>query len=159
MNAKNFISGLSASVVIAVLGYFLANAIGLEGLSFAVGSFSGGLLAALLSSRHISRQQPSKAATTKDKIGAGRAATPGRKTLYVGNLAFKADRNALEKLFSEQGKVFNTRIVIDRQTRRPRGYGFVEMEENDAIHAIGALDGETFFGRRLKITEAKEQVN
>jgi len=79
------------------------------------------------------------------------------KTIFVGNLAFKARRDELSKLFSEYGQVNSVRIMTDRETRRPRGFGFIEMNSSDAKAAIKALDGYEFMGRDLKVNEANER--
>ncbi len=79
------------------------------------------------------------------------------KTLFVGNLAFKARRDEVSKLFSEYGQVNSVRIMTDRETRRPRGFGFIEMNAGDAKAAIKALDGYEFMGRDLKVNEANER--
>jgi len=79
------------------------------------------------------------------------------KTIFVGNLAFRARKDDLQKLFSEYGQVNSVRIMTDRETRKPRGFGFIEMSESDAARAIKALDGFEFMGRNLKVNEANER--
>jgi len=81
----------------------------------------------------------------------------GIKSIYVGNVAFSAPREALQELFEGYGRVISVRLMMDRATRRPRGYGFVEMESRAADAAISALDGREFFGRNLRVNEAKQQ--
>ncbi len=80
------------------------------------------------------------------------------KSIYVGNVAFNAPRGALQSLFEEYGKVISVRLMTDRVTRRPRGYGFVEMESAAALAAIEALDGSEFFNRTLRVNEAKQRA-
>ncbi|HHH48200.1 MAG TPA: hypothetical protein ENK51_04860 [Gammaproteobacteria bacterium] len=80
------------------------------------------------------------------------------KSIYVGNVAFSAPREALQELFEAHGRVISVRLMTDRATRRPRGYGFVEMESRAADAAIAALDGQTFFGRNLRVNEAKQRA-
>jgi len=80
------------------------------------------------------------------------------KSIYVGNVAFSAPREALQELFEAHGKVISVRLMTDRVTRRPRGYGFVEMESQAADAAIAALDGMEFFGRNLRVNEAKQRA-
>jgi len=81
----------------------------------------------------------------------------GRKTVFVGNLAFKANRDELRKLFEQYGTVHSVRIMTDRVTRRPRGFAFVEMDEKDIAAAIKGLDGKEFFGRNLRVNEGSDQ--
>ena len=80
------------------------------------------------------------------------------KSIYVGNVAFSAPREALQELFEAYGRVISVRLMTDRVTRRPRGYGFVEMESQAADAAIAALDGREFFGRSLRVNEAKQRA-
>jgi hypothetical protein len=79
------------------------------------------------------------------------------KTIYVGNLPFRTTRYELKELFQPYGKVHTVRIMINKATRKPRGYGFVEMPQDDAARAISQLDGTSFIGRNLKISEANER--
>ena len=75
--------------------------------------------------------------------------------LYVGNLPFSATEDSLRDLFTEHGEVLSLNLITDRDTGRPRGFGFVEMENADA--AIAALDGTEFEGRNLKVNIAKDR--
>ena len=77
------------------------------------------------------------------------------KSIYVGNLPFNSTEAEVRDLFSAYGEVSSVRLVNDRDTGRPRGFGFVEMPDGDADSAIKALDGHDFGGRRLRINEAQ----
>jgi len=79
--------------------------------------------------------------------------------LYVGNLSFNTNEDALNQAFSEDGRqVNNVVIIMDRDTGRPRGFGFVEMgSEADAQSAIEAWDGKELDGRTLRVNEAQER--
>jgi len=77
------------------------------------------------------------------------------KKLYVGNLPFSSTQEDLESLFGEYGQVAFVNIIMDRMTGRPRGFGFVEMENAD--DAIMALNGKDFQGRALTVNEAKDK--
>ncbi len=77
------------------------------------------------------------------------------KRIYCGNLPFSATEDEVRDLFSEHGEVLNVSLVNDRETGRPRGFGFVEMEDDAAEAAIGVLDGYSFGGRNLKVNEAR----
>jgi cold-inducible RNA-binding protein len=79
--------------------------------------------------------------------------------LYVGNLNFQTEEQDLRDLFSQHGEVLSINIITDRETGRSRGFGFVEMADNDAAKAsVTALDGQDFDGRRLKVNEAKPRT-
>lgn len=78
-------------------------------------------------------------------------------TIYVGNLPFRATRAELSDLFLPYGKVHSTRIMIDKATRKPRGYGFVEMDCKSAAKAINKLNGTNFIGRNIKVSEANQR--
>ena len=78
--------------------------------------------------------------------------------IYVGNLPFSSTEDELRELFEEYGPVESAAIVQDRETGRPRGFGFVEMASQDeAQNAIRALDGKPFGGRPLRVSEAQER--
>ncbi len=80
------------------------------------------------------------------------------KSLYVGNLPFTASEDELRALFSAYGTVESLRLVTDRETGQPRGFGFVEMADNEAARAIQELDGKEFDGRTLRINEAQPRT-
>ena len=75
--------------------------------------------------------------------------------IYVGNLPFSARQEDVEQLFAEHGEVLSVALPTDRETGRPRGFGFVEMSKDDATKAIRALDGQDFDGRNLRVNEAE----
>lgn len=77
------------------------------------------------------------------------------KRIYVGNLPFSASEDDVRELFSEHGEVQGVDIITDRHTGRPRGFGFVDMAEEDAEAAISALDGASMEGRNLTVNEAR----
>jgi RNA recognition motif-containing protein len=79
------------------------------------------------------------------------------KRIYVGNLPFTATEEELSELFAQHGTVHAVDLISDRQTGRPRGFGFVEMDEDAAEAAITALDGMEFGGRTLRVNEAMER--
>jgi cold-inducible RNA-binding protein len=80
------------------------------------------------------------------------------KKLYVGNLPFSATENDLSSAFGAHGKVVSVNVIMDRETGRPRGFAFVEMDdESGAEAAIRALDGKDFGGRNIKVSEAQER--
>ncbi len=75
--------------------------------------------------------------------------------LYVGNFPFSVTEDDLRNLFSEHGEVHSVTLITDRDTGRPRGFGFVEMENADA--AIQALNGHQLEGRALNVDVARER--
>ncbi|MGV3524733.1 MAG: RNA recognition motif domain-containing protein [Candidatus Sericytochromatia bacterium] len=80
--------------------------------------------------------------------------------IYVGNLSYDTDDQALGDHFAQYGEVHSARVVTDRETGRPRGFGFVEMGSAEAGQAaIDALNGQEFMGRELNINEAKPREN
>ncbi len=79
------------------------------------------------------------------------------KSLYVGNLPFSASEDEVRDLFSPYGTVESIRLVTDRETGRPRGFGFVEMADDEAARAIQELNGTDFGGRTLRINEAERR--
>ena len=80
--------------------------------------------------------------------------------IYVGNLDFKVNEHDLEKLFSEYGTVSSVKIITDKYSGRSKGFGFVEMEEQDeARKAIQALDGTSQGNRKMVVNEAKPRKN
>ena len=80
--------------------------------------------------------------------------------LYVGNLPFSADEGAVRELFEQNDrKVEEVRLITDRDTGRPRGFGFVEMgSSEDADSAIRELNGYELDGRQLNVNEARERT-
>ncbi len=75
--------------------------------------------------------------------------------IYVGNLSYNTTEKELETLFSQFGEVTSARVITDRDTGRPKGFGFVEMADKAAAEAaISALDGREVGGRDLRVNEA-----
>lgn len=115
---------------------------------------SGVLLPILIEHKPLSvdaEQKPTKAATV------AAAVTGDTATLYVGNLPYKANEEAVRELFQQSGAVVNVRLMKDRQTGRRRGFGFVEVAAKDAAKMIQKLNDFEFEGRTLKVREAKER--
>ncbi|MDJ0841098.1 MAG: RNA-binding protein [Acidobacteriota bacterium] len=80
--------------------------------------------------------------------------------IYVGNLPFKTSDDDLRDLFQQYGEVTSARVIIDRDTGRSRGFGFVEMaDDGSASEAIQNLDNSDFDGRNLKVNEARPRNN
>jgi RNA recognition motif-containing protein len=79
------------------------------------------------------------------------------KSIYVGNLPFTASEDEVRDLFAAYGEVESVRLMTDRDTGRPRGFGFVKMGSDDAQSAIQALNGKHFDGRDLRVNEAEDR--
>lgn len=148
---KHYAVGLAAVLILFGAFYWIDNVFGLV-----TGSPLTTLLAGLLIGQcvgYLFSAQP--------EFGHRQAGNSGRndhtKTIYVGNLPFRTTRYELKELFQPYGKVHAVRIMINKATRKPRGYGFVEMPRDDAAKAIAQLDGTSFIGRNLKISEANER--
>lgn len=141
---KIIIKAVVLSVVIAVAGFLVHPFIGVEQLSaqhlFAYAILFGALAGAILVNIRVTS---SKSAQIE--------------SIFVGNLAFKAPPRALRELFEKYGEVHALRLMTDRVTHKPRGFGFVEMRKKDAAAAIRGLNGTEFYGRELKINIANER--
>ena len=79
------------------------------------------------------------------------------KKLYVGNLPFSATTEDVRAAFAEFGTVHDVQLITDRETGRPRGFGFVEMDAQSASAAIESLNNKDFNGRDLIVNEAREK--
>lgn len=78
--------------------------------------------------------------------------------IYVGNLGFSVNNEALKTKFKEFGTVTSANVILDRDTNRSKGFGFVEMSNTqEAMDAITALNGSQFEGRAMTVNEAKPQ--
>src|SRR5918995_1303497 len=78
--------------------------------------------------------------------------------IYVGNLPFTANESEIRELFGQHGTVESVSLITDRETGRPRGFGFVEMSRADASRAIQNLNGKEMGGRPLRVNEAQERT-
>jgi RNA recognition motif-containing protein len=78
------------------------------------------------------------------------------KKLYVGNLPYGVSNEDLEQVFQAHGTVVSAQVIMDRETGRSKGFGFVEMgTEREAQEAVQALNGQDFNGRPLTVNEAR----
>ena len=143
MKSPNVLTIIIVAVVFAIVGYFVSGFIGLEGKSTALGLFIGALIAPFIS----------KSSNSEDSS----SGTIEIKTLYVGNLPYRANEAAVRSLFSEYGLVQSVRLMKDKNTGKRRGFGFVEIAAKDADKAIDALNDTEFQQRTLKVREAKER--
>jgi len=89
-------------------------------------------------------------------VSKGKKESSSTMKLYVGNLSFKTSEAELRALFEQHGQVTSATLVMDRETGRPRGFGFVEMDNDDeARAAMNALNGQNVGGRDLAVNEAR----
>ncbi len=77
------------------------------------------------------------------------------KKIYVGNLSWQTTESELRNLFEDCGPIHSVAIVMDRDTGHSRGFGFVEMDDADALRAITKLNGREVGGRNLNVSEAR----
>lgn len=78
--------------------------------------------------------------------------------IYIGNLPFSSTEADLKEVFGRHGGVTSVNIITDRDTGRPRGFAFVEMEDAEAAqNAIRALDGNDLGGRAINVSQAQEK--
>ncbi len=76
--------------------------------------------------------------------------------LYVGNLPWSTTNSDLEDLFGAVGNVDSAKVIADRDTGRSRGFGFVEMSQNDGTRAIAELNGRQIESRPIRVNEARD---
>ena len=116
------------------------------------GVLIGGLLVPLLM-----QVKPLDAAASSPTTIHSEQAPGSTVTLYVGNLPYKANEDAVKVLFQKFGQVHNVRLMKDRQTGRRRGFGFVEVAASDSEKMTKSLNEFEYEGRTLKVREAKER--
>jgi cold-inducible RNA-binding protein len=80
--------------------------------------------------------------------------------LYVGNLSYQTTEDTLRTLFAEYGEIESVNLITDRETGRPKGFGFVEMSTDEAAQAaMSALNGKSIGDREIKVDKAKPQAD
>jgi len=159
------------ALALAILGYLLASLFSDEravAFGFALGLLLGTLLSPLLLLRGIATSQTQEQRPHPIKMDSPAAISQAphphhhhpqveARTLYVGNLPYRANETAIRKLFSQHGEVLSVRLVKDKETGKRRGYGFVEMPVKDAEAAIIALNETEYLQRTLKVREANDK--
>ncbi|GAC35352.1 RNA recognition motif domain-containing protein [Paraglaciecola polaris] len=149
MNSPTIINIIIA-VALAVAGYFLLPVVAANldpSLALALGLLLGGILVPVISS------QFSGATAVEEQSD-----DENSKTLYVGNLPYRANEQAVQQHFELQGQVHSVRLMKDRRTGKRKGYGFVEMTNAGAEKAIQNLNDSEFQERTLKVRMAKDKV-
>jgi len=79
------------------------------------------------------------------------------KTLYVGNLPWKIRSEQLMEIASSYGEVLGARVIMEKETGRSKGYGFIEVKEEDVEKVMAGLNGKEVEGRELVVSEARER--
>ena len=79
--------------------------------------------------------------------------------IFVSSLSFKARKEDLVALFAPYGTVTAARIIVNQETKRSKGYGFVEMSEEEGLKAIEALNGSTHMGRTINVAVGSERTS
>ncbi len=77
--------------------------------------------------------------------------------IFVSNLNYRVRKEDLTSLFTPYGEVSSARIIVNKETRRSRGYGFVEMSEEEGMKAIEALNGTEYMGRTITVAVGNEK--
>ena len=78
--------------------------------------------------------------------------------IYIGNLPYSTEEDAIRKLFEEYGEVSSVKLIADRDTGRLKGFGFIEMDDAGGNQAIEKLNGMELEGRNIKVNQAKERA-
>jgi RNA recognition motif-containing protein len=141
MKSPQFLTVSAVAVIFAIVGYFSSGFIGVEPVTVAISLFIGAFFAPLLGN--------SKSSTSSEEQEI--------KTLYVGNLPYRANESTVRELFSEHGFVHSVRLMKDKHTGKRRGFGFVEMSADNIEQVISTLNDMEFQQRTLKVREAKER--
>lgn len=135
-------------VVLALASFFIVPSLSLNigiNVALAVGIIVGGAVVIFLS----------PASASNDVQATNNEAS---KTLYVGNLPYRANEASVRELFSQHGDVRSVRLMRDRNTGKRKGFGFVEINESSVESAINALNDLEFQQRTLKVREAKDKT-
>ena len=141
--------GVAMAIALGLIGYFVGPMAGLN-QEIPVGSVlaSGLVIGFLLGAWAFGG-------------GSGRSSSKVKhnntNVLYVGNIPFKAREEEVQRLFETYGTVVSVRLVRGGPSRRPKGYGFVEMGSAGDVKAALVLNGEEFAGRKLRVNEAKDK--
>lgn len=142
-------SNVIIAIVFAIVAYIITSTISVTPVVVSLIVFVSAFIAPLVN--FSSSTNNSEASTTAEKP------LEDVKTLYVGNLPYRANETAIRELFSNHGTVKSVRLMKDKHTGKRRGFGFVEMAISDIENAINSLNDTEFQQRTLKVREAKER--
>lgn len=154
--SSNFVKSLLFTIALALVVFITSYSLPSSVLPSAPIAFVIGVLLAGLLVPFFMHYQPT---ADSAEVNSDQQIVPvgDSSTLYVGNLPYKANEEAVRGLFQQYGTVVNVRLMKDRQTGRRRGFGFVEVAAKDAQKIIQKLNDFEFEGRTLKVREAKER--
>jgi RNA recognition motif-containing protein len=141
------ISTVIIAIVFAIVAYIITSAVSVSPVVVSVIVFISAFVAPLISNSSSTTSASEPAQNPTEDV----------KTLYVGNLPYRANETAIRELFSNHGTVQSVRLMKDKHTGKRRGFGFVEMSATDIDKAITALNDTEFQQRTLKVREAKER--
>jgi len=141
------ISTVVIAAIFAIIAFFVFSTISATPTIIAAFVFVGVFVAQLINTSSDKAQASSSSDNSNNDV----------KTLYVGNLPYRANEAAVRELFSNYGNVESVRLMKDKHTGKRRGFGFVEMSSHDLEKAIAALNDAEFQQRTLKVREAKER--
>jgi len=144
MNSPHILSTILVAIALAIIGYLISSFINVNPQIVAASLFIGAFIAPFFGQN-------------QSKSNNNEPSTQEIKTLYVGNLPYRANEAAVRQLFSEHGFVHSVRLMKDKHTGKRRGFGFVEMSANNIQNVISALNDVEFQQRTLKVREAKER--
>jgi len=150
MNVGCVVKGLVIAGLLGLVGYFAAMTSGLNDIVPVASLFSTGLSLGYLIGVYMTWRSGHVCSKGKKKID-------NTNVLYVGNIPFKAREDEVQRLFEAYGSVKSVRLVRGGPSRRPKGYGFVEMASANDLKAALVLNGEEFAGRKLRVNEAKDK--
>ncbi len=140
MKSPHLLTVILVAAGLALIGYFAAGMFQADSTTVALSLFIGAVIAPFIGKGEASESESTDV-----------------KTLYVGNLPYRANETAVRELFSEHGTVHSVRLMKDKHTGKRRGFGFVEMSAGDADGAVSALNDTEFQQRTLKVREAKDR--
>jgi len=145
---------LALAIIVYLVATFIPADLFSQATALTIGVVIAGILIPLLMEY---KPLPAAAGSKVQKTNVVAAVSGDTATLYVGNLPYRANEEAVRELFQQSGTVVNVRLMKDRQTGRRRGFGFVEVSAKDANKMIQKLNDFEFEGRTLKVREAKER--
>lgn len=141
------ISTVIIAAILAIIAFFVFSNISATPAIIASFVFVSAFIAPLIS----------VSATKSDTLLTPTSSNDDLKTLYVGNLPYRANEAVVKDLFATYGNVESVRLMKDKNTGKRRGFGFVEMSAKDLEKAIAALNDTEFQQRTLKVREAKDR--
>jgi RNA recognition motif-containing protein len=140
MKSSQVLTVVLVAAGLGLLGFFAATLFSADQTTVAISLFIGAVIAPFIG-----------------KSSASQSESTDVKTLYVGNLPYRANESAVRELFSEHGTVHSVRLMKDKHTGKRRGFGFVEISADSADKTVASLNDTEFQQRTLKVREAKDR--